>query len=259
MPSLAAIWPQTLLLPALITLTLWVGLTVGLLRLNRLGLRAGRIALLISLPVLVLAHHEIYQTRADLSMLGAYRAFLAALLIWTWHELAFYSGVLSGPWRQPCPPQARGFSRFCYALATHLYHELACIVELIFLLVLLSGGTNATALLVFVLSWTLQHSAKLNVLLGINSLQAELFPPHLRYLASYWRSGPPSRFFRPSVSVATLLALMLWSAAVAHSADPAGVRLAFLATLMSLGAIEHWMLMLPFPVPATARRGTLAE
>ena len=35
-------------------------------------------------------------SRDDLSGLGAYRAFLAGMLIWAWHELGFYSGVLGG-------------------------------------------------------------------------------------------------------------------------------------------------------------------
>lgn len=245
MESLLLGWPQTYLLPLLAAIGLWAGLTAGLLALNRRGPRAGRRALILLLPVLALAHHQLWAGRDDLSRMGAYSAFLSGMLIWAWHELAFYSGVIGGPWNKPCPPQARGIGRFLYALGTHLYHELACLAEIILLVVVLHGARNQIGLLVFVFSWALQQSAKLNVLLGVRSLQVELFPPHLRYLGSYWAPRAPSAFFLPSVSVATLLALMLWLAAGAHVPDPAATRLALLAALLTLGALEHWLLILP--------------
>jgi putative photosynthetic complex assembly protein 2 len=239
------IWPQVYLYPPLAVLALWVGLTAGLLALNRRGPTAGRIALLCSLPLLLLAHSELQAVQHDLSILGGYRGFVAGTLIWAWHELAFYSGVLAGPWRAPCPPGARGLFRFGYALRTHLYHELAVLVELIVLIVLLHDARNLVGPLVFALSWAMQHSAKLNVLLGVRSLDVALFPPHLRYLGSFWARRPPSAFFLPAVSVATLLAVMLWFAAHAHRFDATGPRLALMAALVSLGALEHWMLALP--------------
>ncbi len=252
-------WLQVYVFPPLFTLGFWVPLTVGVMGLNRLGLRAARIGLVAALPLLALAHHLLWNTRHDLSITGAYGAFVAGLLIWAWHELAFYSGVLSGPWRAACPPHARGFVRFQYALGTHLYHEIACLVELIFFIVLLHDATNLLGPLAFGLSWALQHSAKLNVLLGVRSLDPSLFPEHMRYLGSYWRRRAGNAFFLPSVSVYTMLAIMLWLAVGVHAGEPAGVRLALIATLISLGAIEHFMLILPplrMPTPAT---GQVAE
>jgi putative photosynthetic complex assembly protein 2 len=237
-------WLQVYLFPPLTAVALWAGLTLLVALLNRRGPGAGRLALLVSLPLLAMAHHQLWVTRADSSVIAAYQAFLAGTLIWAWHELAFYCGVLTGPWRQACPPHARGFARFGYALSTHLYHEAAVLAELIFMFWLLSDGHNMLGPLVFILSWAMQHSAKLNVLLGVPTLNVELFPPHLRYLGSYWRRRPGNFFFIPSVSVATLLAMMLWTAAHAHRLEPAGVSLALLATLVSLGALEHWLLAL---------------
>ncbi|NTU80365.1 MAG: DUF3623 family protein [Chloroflexales bacterium] len=238
-------WLTVYIYPLIAAVVLWAGLTALVAGLNRRGPGPGRIALVVALPLLALAHRELWATSADGSLAGTYRAFMAGTVIWAWHELAFYSGVLTGPWRAPCPTHARGLTRFGYALGTHLFHELAVVVELTLMLMLLRGGTNATGLLVFVLSWALQHSAKLNVLFGVPALNVDLFPPHLRYLGSYWRRRTPRGFFLPSVSVTTLLAIMLWSAAHAHSLEPAGVRLALLAALVSLGAVEHWMLALP--------------
>jgi putative photosynthetic complex assembly protein 2 len=253
------VWPQIYLLPPLLALGLWLGLTGGMLALNRRGPRAGRLALLAVLPLLALAHHQIAATRDDLSAGGAYRAFVAGMLIWAWHELAFYTGVLSGPWRAACPPGARGLRRFGYALATHLYHELACLAEIAMLAWLLHDARNQIAPLTFGLSWALQHSAKLNVLLGVRYLQVELFPAHLRYLGSYWARRAPSGFFLPSLSVCTMLAAMLWLAAGAHAADPAAVRLALVATLLSLGAIEHWLLAIPLARQAEPLQQPVAD
>lgn len=244
-PELLPAWAEIVIYPPLATLGLWLSLTVGLLRLNQRGPRAGRWALLASLPLLALAHHELHAAGGDVSTLGAYRSFAAGLLVWAWHELAFYSGVLSGPRPAACPPEARGAGRLAYALGTHLYHELACVAELALLAGLLADARNLVGLLAFGLCWALQQSAKLNVLFGVRALQVELFPPHLAYLGSYWARRPASGFFLPSVSVATLLAAMLWSAAAAHAAEPAGVRLALLAGLLTLGALEHWLLVAP--------------
>lgn len=256
MPLSVPAWCSIYLFPPLFTLGFWVVLTAGVMLLNRRGLRAARIGLVAALPLLAAAHHLLWATRHDLSVFGAYGAFAAGLLIWAWHELAFYSGVLSGPWRAACPPHARGFTRFQYALGTHLYHEAACLVELIFFVVLLHDASNLLGPLAFGLSWALQHSAKLNVLLGVRSLDPDLFPAHMRYLGSYWRRRSGNAFFLPSLSVAALLAIMLWLAVGVHAAEPAGVRLALIATLISLGAIEHVLLILPplrLPAPAASQ------
>jgi putative photosynthetic complex assembly protein 2 len=255
----APAWAQTYLYPPLVTIALWVALTAGLIGLNWRGRRAGRAALLLALPLLALAHWQLWDARHDLSALGAYRACAAGLLIWAWHELAFYSGVISGPWRRPCPPHARGVVRFGYALGTHLYHELACLAELLLLAHLLGDATNWMGPLVVGLSWALQSSAKLNVLLGAPTLDVSLFPPHLRYLGSYWARRPVSGFFLPSVSVASLLAGLLWLSAGALSPEPAAVRLALLASTVTLGALEHWLLLLPARQAAGAAAPQAAE
>lgn len=257
--NLLPAWTQIYIFPPLTAVALWAGLTLLVALLNRRGPWAGRVALVLALPVLGFAHHELWAVRNDASVLGVYRAFLAGTLIWAWHELAFYSNVLTGPWQRACPSHARGFTRLGYALGTHLYHELAVLLELIFMLWLLSDGHNMLGLIVFMLSWAMQHSAKLNVLLGVPTLNVELFPPHLRYLGSYWRRRATSFFFIPSVSVATLLAIMLWMAAHTHRFEPMGVSLALLAALVSLGALEHWLLAVPSRATQSSAVGRVIE
>ncbi|MEI8307382.1 MAG: putative photosynthetic complex assembly protein PuhE [Chloroflexales bacterium] len=252
MPPELPVWAQTYLYPPLVVVAIWVSMTAGVMYLNRRGPRAARLGLLLSVPLLGVAHWQFWDVRYDVSTLGAYRAFAAGMIVWSWHELAFYSGMISGPWRRPCPAHARGVVRFGYALGTHLYHELACAIELALMLYVLGDARNWVGLLVFCLNWALQHSAKLNVLLGVPWLQVDLFPPHLRYLGSYWARRPASAFFLPSVSVSTLLAGLLWLTAGSLMPDPVAVRLALIASVVTLGALEHWLLLLPARVAAAA-------
>lgn len=245
MPAATPTWAQIFLYPPLVALSLWLVLTIGLLWLNRRGQRVGRIALLLTLGPLVLIHWQLHAVRFDLGIGGAYTAFICGLLIWTWHELGFYSGVLAGPWQSPCPTGVRGTRRFVYALNTHLYHELAVGAEVLLLWWLHRDATNVVGPLTFVFLWALQHSAKLNVFLGVRTLQVQLLPDHLRYLGSFWQRRPGNAFFLPAVSLITLLAFWLWGLAGMQTRTGPAVGITFLAMLMTLGVGEHWLLMLP--------------
>jgi putative photosynthetic complex assembly protein 2 len=241
------------LLPLTVVTLLWLGLTAGLMLLNRAGRRPARIALLLSAPLVLAAHQTVLATADDQTLPAAYLAFGAGMIIWAWHELSFYSGVLTGPRPAALPPGSRGFMRLWYALGTHLYHEIACLLEMALLAWLLRDALHGTALLAFVLSWAMQQSAKLNVLYGARALQTEMFPRHLAFLASYWQPARSNPFFRPSVSITSLLALLCWFSVAVQLPDPAGVRMALIAALLSLGALEHWLLIVPARTAAAAR------
>jgi putative photosynthetic complex assembly protein 2 len=247
MPFIPPLWAQLYLIAPVVTLLLWGGLTVTVMRLNRNGPGPGRIALLLAIPLLFLAHQQLWLTRDDLTVFGSYRAFVAGLLIWAWHELAFYSAVLTGPWQKPCPPDARGWSRFWYALGTHGYHECAVALELVVLATLVQGGTNQIGLLVVGLSWALQHSAKLNVFLGVPRLQIELFPVHLSYLGSFWCRRNTNPFLLPSLLVGTALMAWFWNRSTELTLAQGATGMALLGVLTSLGLLEHLLLILPGP------------
>lgn len=240
-----ATWAQIYLYPLLVTMALWAGLTLGLLWLNRRTPAQRRVVLLLLLSVVALAHQQLWEVRDDLSAWGCYRAFIAGMLIWTWHELAFYSGVLTGPWQAPCPRGAQGWRRFGYALGTHLYHEIAIILEMLLVWWLLRGAANQIGLLTIVLGWALMQSAKLNVLLGVRSLPVDWLPEHLRYLGSFWAQRPSNPFFLPSVLVASAVATLLWLQAGALAPDGSAVGMTLLAVLATLGVLDHWLLVLP--------------
>lgn len=245
MPLSTATWAEIYLYPVLVTMALWGGLTLGLLWLNHRTPRQRKLVLFLLISVLVLAHQHIWDTRNDLSIWGNYRAYLAGMLIWTWHELSFYSGLLTGPWQQPCPPEAEGWQRFKYALDTHLYHEIAMILEIVLLWWMLRGAANQVGLLTIILGWALMQSAKLNVLLGVRSLPVHWLPEHLRYLGSFWAQRPSNPFFLPSIMVATVVAVLLWLQATYLAPASSAVGMTLLAVLAMLGVLDHWLLVLP--------------
>ncbi len=256
MPPPIATWAQLYLYPLLVMMGLWGGLTLGLLWLNRRTPRRRRLVLLLLIGVVAFAHHQLWAVRFDLSVWGCYRSFIAGMLIWTWHELAFYSGILTGPWQSPCPPEAQGWRRFGYALGTHLYHEIAIIAEILLLWGVLRGFPNQIGLLALVLGWALMQSAKLNVLLGVRSLPIDWLPDHLRYLGSFWARKPTNPFFLPSIFVASLVATVLWLQAISLAPHGSAVGMTLLAVLATLGVLDHWVLVLPLynRQPSTMRK-----
>lgn len=222
--------------------------TAVLLLLNRSGKTISRIALVGSmLTVFALAHYQLWIVRDDLSVSGIYWAVICAMTIWVWHELAFFSGVLTGPWRTACPSNVSGWSRFGYALATHLYHGIAVLMEIALLWWLQRDASNWFGLFTFVLCWTLLLSAKINVFLGVPNLQVTWLPEHLRYLTTFWKQKPFNAFFVVSVLATTVLAIVLWIRVNQLAPDHTAIGFSFLAGLATLGVFEHWMLIVPVP------------
>lgn len=238
-------WTQLYLYPMLTTLVLWGALTVGMLWLNRRSGRERLIVLLLTSAVLILAHHQLWLIRNDQSVNGAYRAFMAGMLIWSWHELAFYSGILTGPWRTVCPVHAQGWRRLVYALGTHLYHILAVAGDMLVLGWMHWQAANITGFALFAMLWLLQLSAKLNVFLGIRNFETTLLPRRMRYLGSFWRKRAWNPFYPLSILVTLLLAIVLWFRAGTLPPSGVAVGMSFLATAASLGVLEHLWLVWP--------------
>lgn len=177
---------------------------------------------------------------------GAYVGFASAIVIWGWHEMSFLMGEVAGPNRAPCPPDLAGWGRFKAATATVIHHELAIAATLIALVAITWGEPNQTAPLTFALLFALRLSAKFNLFLGIPNLSDEVFPEHLAYLKSYFRTRAVNPLFPVSVLGGGALAAWAWTAA---EAAPAGSGAAAGGTLIAglavLGVVEHLFLVLP--------------
>lgn len=188
----------------------------------------------------------VFAARQDPGAGGAYLGFAAAILIWGWHEMGFLMGFVAGPRHLPCPPDARGWTRFRLATATVIHHELALAAQLIVLAAIGWGAPNQAATLTFALLFAARLSAKLNLYLGVPNLSDEVFPAHLAYLKTYM----PKRAFNAlmPVSLAGLAAVVWWGWTAAAAATPGSgpaVTATLVTGLAALAFVEHLFLVLP--------------
>ena len=121
---------------------------------------------------------------------GAATAFLCALAVWGWNEIAFLMGYISGPRAEACPAGAKGVERFRYATMAILYHEVAIVASLGVMMLLTTGQANQFGVWTFALLWLMRLSAKLNLFFGVPNRAEEFLPEGLSYLKSYFRSCP---------------------------------------------------------------------
>ena len=204
--------------------------------------------------LLVGALYGLWSSASSDTVAGAFIAFTCGLVIWGWHTMSYYMGVITGPRRERCPPQCRGMQRFVYALATSLYHELAIIATAGLMIWLTWGQPNQFGVLTFVLLWGMHVSAKLNVFLGVRNLNVEFIPQRLDYLTSFFRQKPMNLLFPLSVTTGTIIAILLvQQAGLAEAGSLHGAGYVLLASLMTLAVIEHWFMILPIPAEALWR------
>lgn len=187
----------------------------------------------------------------DASVFAAYVGFTAALVVWGWHEMAFLMGVVTGPRKTPCPPEAAGWQRFSAATQAILHHEIALAATLAVLVALTWGAPNQVAAETFAVLWVMRLSAKLNVFLGVRNLATEMIPDSLRYLSTYFGPARGHPFLAASIVLSSAALVLL--GARAHTALEATefshVGTTLTATLLALAVLEH--LFLAFPVRDT--------
>jgi putative photosynthetic complex assembly protein 2 len=178
---------------------------------------------------------------------AAFSGFVAALAIWGWIELAFLSGLITGPNRRPCPPGARGWNRFVNGFLTLAWHEAALLAGLVVLGILVAEAENPFAFWTYAVLFFARISAKLNLFLGVPRINTEFLPRTLSHLASHFRRAPINGFFPVSITVLSF-AVACWLERLSMAATPAqttGFALLFALTLLAL--LEHWFMVLPLP------------
>jgi putative photosynthetic complex assembly protein 2 len=176
---------------------------------------------------------------------GAYLGFTGAMAIWGWHELAFLTGGVTGSRREPCPPDARGFTRFAKASAAVLHHEIALAATLAILVVLCWGQPNPVGAQVFALLFGLRLIAKLNLFAGVPNASTDILPRHLAYLTSYFGPNRFTALLALSIAGTLLLAGWLGALAAGMAAPGASVAASLLFAMAALGALEHLFFALP--------------
>ena len=189
----------------------------------------------------------ILQSAQTVSVSAVYLSFIGALLVWSWHELAFLTGAVSGPRRTECPAGVSGFQRFTHASAAVIHHEIALAVTALLLLAITWTAPNQVGTMVFVLLFVLRLSAKLNMFAGVPNMSTDILPPHLGYLTSYF--GPNRFTWLLGATLAASAALAAWLGSLAWAAEPGSagmVGASLLFALAALGVLEHLFFALPF-------------
>lgn len=186
------------------------------------------------------------QTMKSASLWGVYASFAGAILIWSWHEITFLTGAITGPRREPCPADARGFARFAHAVGAIAWHEIALALSALGLISLSWDAPNQLGAMTFTLLLVMRLSTKMVIFFGVPNMSTEIFPPHLAYLKTYF--GPRRLGIELVLAIAGTSGLAIWLGLIAlnapeGSASAAGASLLF--ALAALGALEHLFLALP--------------
>jgi len=176
--------------------------------------------------------------------LQAYLGFASVIAMWGWHELAFLSGWLIGPRREPLSPGLGTYSRFVQSLQAILHHELGLLLNFGLLIWLQVGHPNHVAVCTFALLWVMRLSAKLNLFIGVPQLGEQYLPVHLQYLGSYFQRGQVGWFYWVCIALATSAWLGLVLQAVVGAVE-LSTGWILLATLLALAIIEHLLMMFP--------------
>lgn len=210
-------------------------------------------ATLYGAPLGVAGALGLWASFSDPSLLGVYGAFLSAVLLWGWFELAFLCGLVTGPNMRPCPRGVPAWERFLRAWGTVAYIQMALTGATLTLLVAGWDAANPVGMWTFVVLFAARISAKLNLYLGVPKFNEEFLPLPMRHLPSHFRDAPMNAFF-PIAATALTLVAAYWLLGVfgvvslgALSGAAAAAGFALLAAMTALALVEHWMMVTPLP------------
>ena len=211
------------------------------------GLAAHRWSVVLFAPMLAAGIAGFAASMAMPTVTGAYIAFLSALAIWGWIELAFLSGVITGPNLAPCPPGLPLWPRFVRSFATIAWHEALLAASVLLMWAATRDAANSFGLWTFAVLFFARISAKLNLFFGVPRINVEFLPKPLSHLASHFRTAPMNWVFPISITSLSFAAACWMERAVAAPTDGAFIGHILLAALTLLALLEHWFMVLPLP------------
>lgn len=217
-------------------------------RADRNGSFAHFATAIMGLPLFGVGWYGLVKTANIASVEGVFGAFLSAIAIWGWIELAFLCGLITGPNPRSCPPGVSPAERFIRAWGTIAYSELVLVISLCGIILICQGAENTFGMWTFIILFFARISAKLNIYLGVPNINVEFLPHPVRHLASHFRIGPMNWFFPVGVSALSLaFACWLERAYVQPEGSATLIGFVLLATLTALALVEHWVMVLPIP------------
>ena len=179
------------------------------------------------------------------TVVGAFAAFIGALLIWAFFEVAFLLGWVTGPRKTALPANVTPRQRFRFAVETVIYHELSLVGTLVFLTIAMWGSVNHVGVMIFALLWVMRLASKFILFLGAKHSLSDMIPPRLVYLQSYFRTDRTTILF-PIVMLIGITNLVFLTRAALTSNDPFfSVAHVLAATFTLLALVEIMFLNLP--------------
>ena len=235
-------------LPILFTLFVWWFSTGVILYLGRVPQTSFKWTMLGFTLLLGCALAGLSISASRTTVASAYCAFTCAVLVWSWQEVAFLLGYVTGARRSECPVDSHGWRRVRHATEAILHHELALLVLAALVLTASWGQPNQTGWWTYGVLWAMRLSAKLNLFLGVRNLSENFLPAHLRYMQTYFTRRACNWLMPLSVIAGTAVAVPLWLAVSTQGADSfTATSLCLIAGLLTLAVLEHLFMVLPLP------------
>ena len=181
------------------------------------------------------------------SVLNAYIGFVSVIAMWSWHEMAFLTGWLTGPRRVVLGTGLNLRQRFVQSAQVLLHHELALLFNFGLLVAMQQGYPNHMALCTFALLWCMRLSAKLNLFFGVPFVGEQYLPLHLRYIGSYFKQAPITWCFYLTMGVSCVTwGWMVWE--VQSGLVLVNAAWVLLSSLLGLAIIEHLLMVFALPL-----------
>lgn len=236
---------------AILALVAWWFFTGAILLMVRRADAGDQIAhgrnVFLAVPFFALGFAGLWISAQEATVGNAYIAFISVLLIWGWIELAFLSGIITGPEQRPCPDDMTGAARFARAWDTVSRHELLLAGTLLAVVMLTVHAQNTVGLWTYAILFTARISAKLNLFFGVPRINTEFVPTPLVHIKSYFRKGPITFAFPIGVTFLSVTAAWFAQRLLFAETTADTVGFALLTALAVLAAIEHWFMVIPLP------------
>ena len=145
--------------PAAFALAVWWFSTGVIVYLNNLPPRTFRWSMAGGSLIAAAALYRLHVSSGLATPAAAYTAFTCGVLVWGWHEMAFFMGLLTGPRRTACPHGCGGWAHFGHGIQACLDHELAIIISAVAVLWATLGAPNQVGLWTFMILWGMRQSA----------------------------------------------------------------------------------------------------
>ncbi|MDZ7651671.1 MAG: putative photosynthetic complex assembly protein PuhE [Burkholderiaceae bacterium] len=240
-----------LIAPVVFAAFMWWFSTGIVLLLDGLPRTTFRWSLAISSLLALLGLGGIVLTAHDTSVGAAYAAFVAALLVWGWQELAFLTGWITGPRRVACAPHCSGWPHFVHAVQAILWHELAIIGGGLLIAAIVWHGANSIALWTYVVLWVMRRQRQAQPVLRRAQSERRVPAAAPGVSRQFFRRRRMNPLMPLSVGAPAVVVVLLTQRALAPlttEAQTAGLML--VAALLALAVLEHVLMVLP--INATA-------